>query len=53
MLTEKAVPVLKEIEKWLDAEILQVRPSSPLGKAIDYTKRRWQGLCAYAKHGQI
>lgn len=50
---EKAVPVLEEIEKWLDAEILQIRPSSPLGKAIDYTKRRWHGLSAYAKHGQI
>mgnify|MGYP005852327897 CR=1 FL=1 len=50
---ENAVPVLEEIEKWLDAEILQVRPSSPLGKAIAYTKARWKGLCAYANHGQI
>ena len=50
---ENAVPILEEIEKWLDAEILQVRPSSPLGKAIFYIKNRWQGLCAYANHGQI
>ncbi len=50
---EKAVPVLEEIGKWLDEQQPQVRPSSPLGKAINYTKARWQGLCAYAKHGQI
>jgi hypothetical protein len=25
----------------------------PFGKAIAYTKTRWQGLCAYANHGQI
>lgn len=50
---EKAVPVLEEIGLWLDEEILKVRPSSPLGKAIAYTKARWQGLSAYAMHGQI
>lgn len=50
---ENAVPILEEIEKWLDAEILQVRPGNSLGKAIAYTKARWQGLCAYANHGQI
>lgn len=50
---EKAVPVLEEIGKWLDKEILITAPTSPLGKAIAYAKARWAGLSAYAMHGQI
>jgi transposase len=50
---EKAVPILEELGKWMDAQLLQVRPTSPLGKALSYTKSRWQGLSAYANHGQI
>jgi hypothetical protein len=50
---EKAAPVLKELEKWMDAQLPQVRPSSPLGKALAYARPRWAGLSAYTKHGQI
>ena len=50
---EKAVPILEELGKWLDKEILVTAPSSPLGKAIAYSKARWAGLSAYALHGQI
>ncbi|MBE9466651.1 transposase [Dyadobacter subterraneus] len=28
-------------------------PKSPLGQAIAYTLPRWEGLTAYALHGQI
>jgi hypothetical protein len=50
---EKAVPVLEELGKWLDREIMVVTPTSPLGKAVAYSKARWAGLSAYAMHGQI
>jgi transposase len=50
---EKAVPVLEELGRWLDENIMLVRPSSPLGQAIAYSKARWAGLSAYAMHGQI
>ncbi len=50
---EKAVPVLQEIEQWLEEQAFIERPSSPLGKAIAYAKTRWAGLSAYAMHGQI
>lgn len=50
---EKAVPVLGEIGKWLDKEIMVVTPTSPLGKAVVYCRARWAGLNAYAMHGQI
>lgn len=50
---EKAVPVLNELEKWMNEHAATVRPTSPLGKAIAYTLPRWKGLCAYTEHGQI
>ena len=37
----------------MDAQLPQVRPTSPLGKALAYTRPRWKGLSAYTKHGQI
>lgn len=51
--TEKAIPVLEEIEKWMIENAKYVRPTSPLGKAIVYTLPRWKGLSAYARHGQL
>jgi transposase len=48
---EQAVPILNKIEQWMKNQ--KYLPSSPLGKAIDYTLPRWKGLCAYAQHGQI
>lgn len=48
-----AVPVLNEINKWLEEHHEKVLPKSPLGQAIAYTMPRWKGLSAYAQHGQI
>lgn len=48
-----AMPILDELGEWLDEHNLKVRPTSPLGKAIAYAKTRWQGLSAYALHGQL
>lgn len=50
---EHAVPVLDELKAWMNEEIAGLRPTSPLAKAIAYALPRWEGLSAYAKHGQI
>ena len=52
---EKAVPILKELEKYLlektaDRAIL---PKSLIRKAIDYALPRWKGLSAYAYDGEL
>lgn len=49
----KAVPILENLGQWLEEESRKVRPSSPLGIAVAYAKTRWQGLSAYAIHGQM
>ena len=51
--TEKAIPILEEIEQWMIENAKHLRPTSPLGKAIAYTLPRWKGLSAYVKHGQL
>lgn len=50
---EKAIPVLEELKKWMLEQLPQVLPKSPLGMALAYTLPRWEGLSAYAMHGQI
>lgn len=44
----KAQPVLSEIKTWLLAEVMQVTPTSPIGKAINYSLARWEKLSIYA-----
>ncbi|CAN5765210.1 IS66-like element ISBthe5 family transposase [soil metagenome] len=50
---EKAAPVLAELKEWMLDQLPQVLPKSPLGQALAYTLPRWEGLSAYALHGQI
>lgn len=50
---KEAVPVLEEIRKWLEDHAAKVLPKSPLGQAINYALPRWNGLSAYAEHGQV
>jgi transposase len=50
---EKALPVLAELKEWMLGQLPQVLPSSPLGQALAYALPRWEGLSAYARHGQI
>jgi transposase len=49
----KATPVLEELKEWMLQQLPQVLPKSPLGIALAYTLPRWEGLSAYAMHGQI
>jgi transposase len=50
---EKAVPILKEFKKWLDARVDKVPPKSLLGRAINYTLGQWHRLVLYADHGIV
>lgn len=50
---EESVPVLLELKEWMTQQLPLVIPKSPLGQAIAYSLPRWEGLSAYALHGQI
>ncbi len=49
----RAVPILDEFKKWLDARVEKVPPKSLLGKAINYTLSQWQRLIKYTIDGII
>lgn len=48
---EKALPVLKKLKVWLDAEQPNVLPKSLIGLAIAYTLKNWQALERYTTDG--
>ncbi|MBE9466599.1 transposase [Dyadobacter sp. UP-52] len=50
---EKSAPILLELKVWMTQQLPLVIPKSPLSQAIAYSLPRWEGLSAYALHGQI
>lgn len=48
----KAVPVLLEFKQWLTQQAMapDYLPKSPIGKAINYTLERWEGLMMYCSN---
>lgn len=50
---ENAIPVLKEMEQWLNEEIYKVLPKSAIGKAIAYNLKLWPRLIRYTEQGRF
>jgi hypothetical protein len=48
-----ATPILESMGDWLKNNLFAYRPTSPMGKAIEYANKRWAGLSAYTLHGQM
>ena len=44
---EKVMPILKSFKKWLELKVLQIPPSTLLGKAVNYTLKEWEKLQKY------
>ena len=50
---EKAVPVLDEMEAWMQEGIYKVAPKSAIGKALSYTMNLWPRLKRYVEDGRF
>lgn len=50
---KKSKPILIEMKAWLDKHKQDVRPSSYLGVAINYTLERWDKLNVFLEDGRI
>jgi len=52
---EQAIPILEDLGQWLKDQLKsgKILPRSPIGQALGYALRRWDGLCAYAHDGQL
>jgi transposase len=47
----EAMPILESLGQWLKAEYPKVLPQSAIGKAIEYSLKRWKSLSEYIHHG--
>ena len=50
---EKSLPVLQDMEQWLNEEIIHVVPKSVIGQAISYTINLWPRLRRYVEQGRF
>lgn len=48
----ESIPILNELEEWLKNEYGKL-PGSSFGKAISYSLKRWDKLCAYTTDGRL
>jgi transposase len=51
--TQKAVPILEALGKWMKAEYVQLKPKSPIAQAMAYSIKRWNKLSLYATTGHL
>jgi len=49
---EQSLPIMKEFERWLIENKVQVMPRSSIGKAISYTLKLWNRLKRYLDNGK-
>jgi transposase len=50
---QKAVDLLEAFGEWLEKNIGEVLPKSPIGKAISYSLSRWNKLSEYTNNGML
>jgi hypothetical protein len=47
------MPILEEIRQWMIEQYKTVTPKSPIGKALEYSMKRWKELSAYTSDGRL
>ncbi len=50
---KNAKPLLEKMKAWLDKKINTTAPDSPIGKAISYCLKYWEGLTCYLEDGRL
>lgn len=40
-------PILRDFKEWLDKKVMQVPPTTLLGRAVNYTLKQWEKLVRY------
>ena len=50
---EHAQPILGEFHEWLSTNYPKTMPKSPIGRAMAYTIKHWNGLNTYLKDGRL
>jgi transposase len=53
MRKQEAVPLLAEMKKWIDEQLLTALPASSFGKALAYSANNWESLNKYLLDGDL
>lgn len=48
-----AKPILDKFKTWLDKQVEQALPKSPIYAALRYTLNQWDALCRYVEDGRL
>ena len=51
--TKESIPLLNELEAWMDVAETTVLPKSPLARAISYARKQWAALCRFTECGDL
>lgn len=49
----KSIPLLNQFKEWLKENLLKVTPKSPIGVAIGYALKCYDGLIIYTQHAKL
>lgn len=50
---EESLPIINELGKWMFLQIKVTLPKSQIGKALAYSRSRWDNLSAYLTDGNL
>jgi transposase len=50
---QRSLPILEQLGEWMEEQYQQVLPQSPIGKALAYSIKRWDKLCAFVYDGKL
>ena len=50
---ESILPMLNDFHAWMTEQYRQVTPKSPIGKALEYSLKRWKELSLFTSDGQL
>jgi hypothetical protein len=50
---QQSVSLLKDLGAWMVEQYKQVTPKSAIGKALEYSMKRWEGLSRYTTDGKL
>lgn len=50
---ESILPKLNELHAWMTEQYRAVTPKSPIGKALEYSMKRWKQLTLFTTDGQL
>lgn len=50
---ERSAPLVEDLKRWLDDQADRLSRKTPVGDAVHYARRHWDGLCVFLEDGRV